>query len=63
MRYRYEVFTPDRNWILSSFTLHGDHDADIFRVLNAMVREGVAICRTRYGEDQGIIVRMVEIDI
>ncbi len=29
--------------LLSSFTLHGDHDEDTFIVLNAMIREGIAI--------------------
>lgn len=62
-RQRYEILTPCRRYILSSFTLYGDHDEDTFRVLNAMIREAIAIGRVSYHESEGVVVRLVELDV
>lgn len=61
MKLRYEFIMPD-GYCASSHTLYGDHDADVYRILNAMLRESIALARTVYKTDQ-VIVKIREMTL
>ena len=49
MRTQYEFILPN-NYVCARFTLYGDHDPDVNRVLLAMLRESVALSKVTCGK-------------
>lgn len=61
---RWEIFTEDRAYCLSSFTLYGDDDKGaIEKWLRLALCEAIPINRRRCGDRSGVIVTFVQIDV